>query len=139
MTATPESPEQRALAAAEELAAQGDKVTARAIRQAAGVRTAVAAAAAKQWNQQQAAEEELPPVPDSVQRRIAGIWGEAVTVARASHDAERQGWETQVAAAQAEARELEAVVDAAEAQVEQLRAELETIQALVLEQRPRTV
>ncbi len=136
MANTPTSPEQRAWRAAEEIAAQGRRVTARAIREAAGVSMAVAAATARAWNEQQGPED-VPPVPEAVQLRLAGIWREAVAVARGEHEAARQGWETQVTAAQTEARELETALEVAEAQVEQLHREVEDLQAQVQGQRSR--
>lgn len=134
MTYTPTSPEQRAWQAAEEVAAQGRRVTARAIREAAGVSMAVAVA--KAWNEQQGPED-VPPVPEAVQLRLAGVWREAVAAARGEHEAARQGWETQVTAAQTETLELETALEVAEAQVEQLHREVEDLQAQVQGQRSR--
>lgn len=136
MTNTPTSPEQRAWQAAEEVAAQGRRVTARAIREAAGVSMTVAAAVARGWNKQQGPED-VPPVPEAVQLRLAGVWREAVAAARTEHDAARQGWEAQLAETQDEARELETALEAAETQVEQLHREVEDLQTQVQGQRSR--
>ena len=136
MTNTPTSPEQRAWQAAEEVAAQGRRVTARAIREAAGVSMAVAAATARAWNESQGPED-VPPVPEAVQLRLAGVWREAVAAARTEHDVARQGWEAQLAETQDEARELETALEAAEAQLEQLNREVEDLQTQVQRQRSR--
>ena len=55
--------------------------TARAIREAAGVSMAVAAATARAWNESQGPED-VPPVPEAVQLRLAGVWREAVAASR---------------------------------------------------------
>lgn len=136
MTDVPTTPEQRAQQAAEEVAAQGRRVTARAIRETAGVSMAVATAAARTWNETQGAED-VPPVPDAVQLRVAGLWREAVTAARVEHEAARQGWEAQLADARAEARELETALEDVESRVEQLRREVADLQAQVQGQRSR--
>ena len=97
---------------------------------------AVAAAAARTWNETQGAEE-VPPVPEAVQVRVAGLWREAVAAARAEHEAARQGWETQLATAQAEGRELESALEDIEDRAEQLRLEVEDLQAQLQGQRSR--
>ncbi|MDO5067432.1 MAG: DNA-binding protein [Propionibacteriaceae bacterium] len=130
------TPEQRAQQAAEEIAAAGKRVTARAIRTAAGVSMTVAAAAARTWNEQEEAQD-APPVPETVQLRLTGVWREAVAAARAEHEAARQGWETQLAAAQAEGRELESALEDIESRAEQLRLKVEDLQAQLQGQRTR--
>ena len=42
---------------------------------------AVAAATARAWNESQGPED-VPPVPEAVQLRLAGVWREAVAASR---------------------------------------------------------
>lgn len=84
--------EQRAEAAAEELAAEGLTVTARAVRGLAHVETKVAAAAARAWNAREAQAGAVPAMPKSLVVRMEGLWREAVQTARVEHQAERDGW-----------------------------------------------
>ena len=86
------TPDERAVAATAALAAGGDQVTARAVQQAARVNMSVAARAAREWNEQQAHARQVPPPPDALLLRLQGIWREAVELARAEHEAERDGW-----------------------------------------------
>jgi hypothetical protein len=88
-TSTAKTPQERAQEAAERLAGAGQPVTARAVREAAGVRMDVATEAAATWNAAQVVE--APPVPESVTVRVAGLWAEAWAAARATFDAERAG------------------------------------------------
>ena len=78
-----QTPEERAEAAARELADTGRAVTARAVREAAGVRMTVAASVAKAWNEAttEDAEVPVPEVPADVQGRLEAIWADAYRVA----------------------------------------------------------
>src|SRR5690625_2027948 len=84
-TQTPEAPtpEDRAEAAARDLADRGQAVTARAVRKAAGVRMTVAAAAARAWREatRDRAEVEVPEVPADVSARLAAVWADAYRAA----------------------------------------------------------
>lgn len=91
-----QTPEERATAAVEALAAEGSPVTARAVQQRAQVGMNVASPAARNWNAQQARAREVPPLPDSVAIRVQGLWREAVEAARSEHQAERDGWAAQL-------------------------------------------
>mgnify|MGYP002737228550 CR=1 FL=1 len=113
------TPEKTAEKAAEALAATGQPVTARAVREKAGVRMAVAAAAAKAWNKTAAAEEaHTIPMPDAVQARAQGLWETALTVARTQFDTERDGWNSRLAAAEHEQQELSTLVEELENDLE---------------------
>lgn len=126
-----QTPREKADAAAEALAAEGLDVTARAVRERAGVRMTVAVEAAREWGQQQTAAVTAPDVPDVVATRFEAIWREAWQAARAEFDAERAGLAAKVAAA-AEERDrlvndiehLEAERDQAAQQAEALRTKL---------------
>lgn len=78
-----QTPEERAEAAARELADTGRAVTARAVREAAGVRMTVAASVAKAWNEA-TTEDAVVPVPEmpaDVQGRLEAIWADAYRAA----------------------------------------------------------
>lgn len=134
----------KAKAAAEALAAEGVKVTARAVAQRAGVRLTAATVAAREWNEEQASAVPVPPAPESVLFRFEAMWREAITAARAEHDEARAGWEAKVAAAQEEVDELgqdlervEGERDTERAQREQLQTEVQRLTQEVAEQRSR--
>jgi|SRR5665647_491466 hypothetical protein len=95
-TMADKTPDERAAAAAEALAAEGAAVTARAVQQRARVDMNVASPAAREWNARQAQAREVPPLPDSVEVRIQGMWREAVEAARAEHQVERDGWAARI-------------------------------------------
>lgn len=80
---TTRTPEERAEDAALALADQGKAVTARAVREAAGVRMTVAAAAASSWRQAQeeSTQVEVPPMPEDVRKRMDAAWAEAYRTA----------------------------------------------------------
>lgn len=125
----------------EELEAEGAGVTARAVRERAGVRMSVAAEAAKAWNERQAATVEVPGVPTTVQNRLEGIWREAVQFARAELSAEREGLRQQVEAAheeteayRAEVKTLEDTRDGLDAELAQLRDQAATAADLAQEE-----
>lgn len=94
-----QSPEERAAAAAESLAAEGIAVTARSVRDRSGVRMALASDAARAWNEQQSQDGTVPEAPPAVQARFSALWREAVTVARAEFAEARAGWEAKIAKA----------------------------------------
>ena len=71
------TPEERAMHAAEALATDGHQVSARAVRERAGVSMAVAAAAAKAWNAGAAAAPEAPELPSALLTRFEATWREA--------------------------------------------------------------
>src|SRR5699024_8327714 len=84
-----QTPEERAEAAARELADTGRAVTARAVREASGVRMTVAAALAKAWNEAttEDAVVQVPEMPADVQVGLEAIWADAY---RAAWDAVAQ-------------------------------------------------
>lgn len=94
-----QTPEERATAAAEALAAEGIPVTARSVRDRSGVRMALAADAARAWNEQQSKDEAVPEAPEAVQARFRALWREAVIVARGEFAEARTGWEAKIAKA----------------------------------------
>nr|WP_010895733.1 DNA-binding protein [Brevibacterium linens]AAF89087.1 ORF III [Brevibacterium linens] len=133
-----QSPEARAEAAARDLADTGRTVTARAIREAAKVRMAVASAAAKAWNDAASEDdhETIPPVPDDVASRLTVIWADAYRAALAAVTPERDQLRVDVDALRVEVEGLTADVetveaerDTAAAQVEDLKQELAAAQA----------
>lgn len=109
-----QSPEDRAEAAARDLADRGQAVTARAVREAAGVRMAVAAAAARAWREAtaEASDVEVPEVPEDVTARLAAVWADAYRAAVAAVTPER---------------------DQLASEVEELRGEVEALTATVSE------
>jgi len=78
-----QTPEERAEAAARELADTGRAVTARAVREAAGVRMTLAAAVAKAWNAATIEDTAVPvpEVPADVQGRLEAMWADAYRAA----------------------------------------------------------
>lgn len=86
-----EAPEDRAESAARDLADRGIAVTARAVRDAAGVRMTVAADAARAWREAAAERSEVtvPDVPEDVQGRMAAIWSDAYRSAHSLLSPER--------------------------------------------------
>lgn len=101
-----QTPEARAAAAAEALAAEGVAVTARAVRERSGVRMALAAEAARAWNDQQSTEQAIPEAPPAVQARFTALWREAVTFARAEFAEARSGWQEKIAKAEQERNDM---------------------------------
>ena len=104
---TQDDPRAAALAAAEDLAAKGAAVTARSVRASAGVQMAVAAEVAREWKARETAVAAVPPVPEVVAARLAGVWAEAVQAARAEHEQAVEGWRAQIE--QVEAERVEAI------------------------------
>lgn len=90
------TPEERAAAAAEALAAEGAAVTARAVQQRARVNMNVATPVARDWNAREAQAREVPPPPDPVVNRFLALWREAVESSRAEHQVERDLWAARV-------------------------------------------
>lgn len=120
MTEQPDTqtPEARAEATARDLADRGQPVTARAVREAAGVRMAVAAAAARAWREATAerSEVEVPDVPQDVTARLSAIWADAYRAAVATVTPERDRLA-------AEAEELRTEVEALTTTVTEVEAE----------------
>ena len=87
---------ERARTAADELSAEGEIVTARAVRSRAQVSMAVAAQIAREWKTAAETERIIPEIPSRVQVRVEGLWKEAVDAAREEFEAERQGWQVRL-------------------------------------------
>lgn len=125
-----QTPEDRAEATARDLADRGKAVTARAVREAAGVRMTVAAAAAKAWRQATAeqTEIEVPAVPDDVTARMAAIWADAYRAAVATVTPERDRLAAEVEELRAEVEALTATVSEVEDERDQVTQQLHTAQ-----------
>lgn len=93
-----ETPEARAEAVARDLVDTGRTVTARAVREAAGVRMAVAAEVARAWREAAADEPEIavPPVPEDVTGRLNAIWADSYRAAVSAVSPERDRLERRV-------------------------------------------
>lgn len=117
-----QTPEDRAEATARDLADRGKAVTARAVREAAGVRMTVAAAAAKAWREATAdrAEVEVPEVPEDVTARLAAVWADAYRAAVATVTPERDRLAEEV-------KELRGEVDALTTTVTEVEAERDEV------------
>lgn len=87
---------ERARAAADELSAEGEIVTARAVRSRAQVSMAVAAQIAREWKTAAETERAIPEIPGRVQIRVEGLWKEAIDTVREEFEVERQGWQTRL-------------------------------------------
>lgn len=87
-----ESPRSRAEKAIEELHAQDLAVTARAVRDLAGVSMAVATESARIFNEEQTRKLEPPQISPALLRRFKAVWGEAFAAAREEFTAEREAW-----------------------------------------------
>lgn len=112
-------PEERAEAAARDLADRGLPVTARAVRETAGVRMTVATSVARAWREAENESEKLtiPEVPADVSAHFNAIWADAYRSAFTSVSPERDRLATKVAELRQEVEALTAEV----AQVEQER------------------
>lgn len=86
----------RARVAADELSAEGEMVTARAVRTKAEVSMAVAAQIAREWKTAAETERTIPEIPSRVQVRVEGLWKEAIETVREEFETERQGWQTRL-------------------------------------------
>lgn len=133
-----QTPEARAEAVARDLADTGRAVTARAIREGAKVRMALASATAKAWNDAARDDdhETVPDVPEDVIGRLQAIWADAYRAALAAVAPERDQLRVDVDALRAEVEGLtsdvetvEAERDTATAQVEDLEQELAAAKA----------
>lgn len=116
-------PEDRAARAAEELAAAGNQVSARAVRERSGVRMNIAAEAARAWNERAAEQQNVPEIPDEVRTRLDGIWRTAYVAARQDFDKARAGWVKKVETVEEDAAELTKTVAELEQRIEQERDE----------------
>ena len=131
---TPAAPEDRAEEAARDLADRGLPVTARAVREAAGVRMTVAAAAARAWKEASAGDDlEIPEMPKDVSGRLAAIWADAYRAAHGTVTPERDQLAAEVTRLGDEIEvltdtvsEVEAERDAETARVEALESERAT-------------
>ncbi|WP_240372173.1 DNA-binding protein [Brevibacterium zhoupengii] len=131
MAATDETrtPEERAEAAARDLADRGRPVTARAVRNAAGVRMTIAAAVAKAWKDAEAEDEAdpVPPVPEDVAARVGAIWADAYRAALAVVSPERDRLAEEVGTLREDAEALTGTVAELEDERDRLAADLETV------------
>lgn len=122
-----QTPEERAEAAARELADTGRAVTARAVRESAGVRMTVATSVAKAWNEATTEDTAVPvpEVPTDVQGRFEAMWADAYRAAWDAVAPQRDRLQVEVEQLTKDAQAY--VVDLHEAeQTEQvLRAEVE--------------
>lgn len=125
-----QTPEDRAEAAARDLADRGQAVTARAVREAAGVRMAVAAAAARAWREATSdrAEVEVPEVPEDVTARLAAVWADAYRAAVATVTPERDRLAAEVEELRGEVEALTATVAEVEEERDQATQQLHTAQ-----------
>lgn len=109
-------PEERAEAAARDLTDRGLPVTARAVREVAGVRMTVAASLAKAWRE--ATDDSLnlsiPEVPPDVTARLAAIWADAYRAAVTSISPERDRLAAEVLELRQEIEALTAEIATAE-------------------------
>ncbi|GAA4350262.1 hypothetical protein GCM10023165_37640 [Variovorax defluvii] len=122
-----QTPEVRAEQAARDLADRGMAVTARAVREAAGVRMVVAAATAKAWNAAAAEQdhEVIPDVPEDVQGRLSAIWADAYRAALAAVTPERDRLATEVEELRGEVDALTATVADVETERDERAARLD--------------
>ena len=128
MTTTASDPAIRAQAAAEALAAEGQPVTARAVRERAGVMTTVATKAARNWRDQHDQATSIPDVPPALTARLEAIWADAYTTARAQFDTEREGWAARLERANTEITELTAEAERGDEQYAELNDKLQEVQ-----------
>lgn len=116
-----DEPQQRAIAAAEALDAEGQRVTARAVKDRARVQMETARVAAADWNTRKAQDASIPTTPASLTLRFTAIWAEAYRAARGLFETEREGWIARLDAAEGELEALQADIDAAEQERDQAR------------------
>ena len=126
------TPEDRAETAARDLTDRGLAVTARAVREAAGVRMAVAAQTAKAWRE--ASQEDnavtIPETPEDVKGRLDAIWADAYRAALAAVTPERDRLA-------AEAETLRAEVEALTVAVTEVEDERDQAQTKASEEKAR--
>jgi hypothetical protein len=122
-----QTPEERAEAAARELADTGRAVTARAVREAAGVRMTVAASVAKAWNEATTddAVVPVPEMPADVQGRLEAIWADAYRAAWDAVAPERDRLRVEVEQLTKDAQAYIADLHEAEQTEQTLRAEID--------------
>lgn len=122
-----QTPEARAEAVARDLADTGRAVTARAIREGAQVRMALASATAKAWNDAARDDdhETIPAVPEDVTGRLQAIWADAYRAALATVAPERDQLRVDVAALRIEVEGLTADVETVEAERDAATAQAE--------------
>ncbi|MBO1032025.1 DNA-binding protein [Tessaracoccus sp. SD287] len=130
-----QTPQQRALAAAEELSAEGAAVTARAVRDRAQVAMNVASPVAKEWNARESHTRGVPEMPESVLPRVDALWRAAVEAARGEHQVERDGWLSQVKEAEDERDAALDDVTAVQTQLEEALSKVAELEALVDQER----
>lgn len=104
----------RAKRAVDDLAAAGLAVTARAVRERAGVRMGVAADAARAHAEDLAAAGVIPEIPEAVSGRLEAVWREAVMAARGAHADAVTGWTQRLEEAHAERDDAAAELDRVE-------------------------
>ena len=120
---------ERARVAADELTAAGEAVTARAVREKAGVSMTVAAQVAREWKTSAEAERATPEIPTRVQVRVEGLWKEAIDTVRDEFEAERQGWQKRLEETAGERDELISDIAELETKTEELQTLLEETRA----------
>lgn len=122
-----QTPEERAGAAARDLADTGRAVTARAVREIAGVRMTVAATVAKAWNDttNEDATVPIPDVPEDVQGRLQAIWADAYRAAVDTVAPQRDRLQLEVEHLTKDAQAYIADLHAAEETEHALRTELD--------------
>lgn len=125
VTSSRPTPDDRAEAAARDLADTGSAVTARAIRETASVRMAVAAAAARAWKEAAADDkpEIIPDVPADVRGRLEAIWADAYRAAKADIIPDRDRLAGEVEQLQTEVAGLTSDVEAVEGERDALATE----------------
>lgn len=119
----------KAAAAAESLAAEGQPVTNRTVRQRAGVAMAVAAEAARAWNDAAAQVAAVAELPDTVLARFQGIWREAYIAARDEFAVEREALAIKLRASDEERDALTKDLTDIESRIAQLTADGEAERA----------
>ena len=117
---------ERARAAADELSAEGEMVTARAVRARAEVSMAVAAQIAREWKTAAETERAIPEIPSRVQVRVEGLWKEAIDIVREEFETERQGWQTRLEELSHERDDLIKEVTKLEAKTSELQGTIAT-------------
>ena len=122
-----QTPEERAEAAARELADTGRAVTARAVREAAGVRMTVAASVAKAWNEATTEDTAVPvpEVPADVQGRFEAMWADAYRAAWDAVAPQRDRLQVEVEQLTKDVQAYVADLHEAEQTEQALRAEVE--------------
>ena len=118
---------ERARVAADELSAEGEMVTARAVRSRAEVSMAVAAQIAREWKTAAETERAIPEMPGRVQVRVEGLWKEAIETVRDEFETERQGWQARLEELSQERDDLIKEVTSLEAKTTELQDVIDTL------------